>query len=284
MAKKLSLLVLVGLFLAAGTSPAQDRAHRLAKRALKVKPETCEEVQSWQDCHRNHRAGCSNAAHPNYDAYLNYLKNQLAPSSLEPEKILTETDIAKLEGDLPDTLGKGNHAEHADEMAELDEGNIQAVIGYFYYIQRGARETVNCMLADPANTEPKNIDFHIGIGFDSTLAEKVRQHKPVNTHTLKQKSIIVETTPHYRAKYHPKWTMVRFRQIAGRQVKVVGQLLADNEHLLATQDCGREEADAKKCWRLPAWQLHPVTRFYVCRTATPCAADSTDWQAVDDLP
>jgi hypothetical protein len=90
-------------------------------------------------------------------------------------------------------------------------------------------------------------------------------------------------TPHYRAKYHPQWTDTLLKSIYGRQVKVVGQLLLDNDHAKASDICSSPPAatDDKKCWRASPWELHPVTEFYVCPNAS-CEVDGSDWVALDE--
>jgi len=53
-------------------------------------PVACEEVQDFEDCHSRYPAGCTQGSgKPNYDAYLNVLKNQLtAPASANPCSIV----------------------------------------------------------------------------------------------------------------------------------------------------------------------------------------------------
>ena len=85
------------------------------------------------------------------------------------------------------------------------------------------------MLAAP-DSDPAD-DYHIGIGFDEDLAgtaEQVKNNrKDPNFGSLRKGSIVVDMTPHYRAKYHNgKWTEPKLEQALGYKVKVVGQLLS----------------------------------------------------------
>ena len=41
---------------------------------------------------------------------------------------------------------------------------------------------------------------------------------------------MVEMTPQYRADFAPEWTIEALKKLLGKQVRVVGQLMADNEH------------------------------------------------------
>src|SRR5260370_40963015 len=56
---------------------------RAAKQVESLQGETCEDtLQTVDDCHANHKTGCTHSENPRYDAYLNYLKNGLPdPSS-----------------------------------------------------------------------------------------------------------------------------------------------------------------------------------------------------------
>jgi hypothetical protein len=132
---------------------------------------------------------------------------------------------------------------------------------------------------------PPASDYHIGIGFDAQLAQTAPSAPSDGPEhqTLERNSIIVEMTPHYRARYHPNWTFDLLMSLRGKQVKVVGQLILDNDHAQQSDICSTppDSSDAAKCWRESPWELHPVTEFYVCR-AQSCDAESSDWVALDD--
>ncbi len=65
----------LALFLCAISVRAQtDRAHELASQASSQVTADCQNVTTLADCHPGKPTGCSNAAHPRYDAYLNFLK------------------------------------------------------------------------------------------------------------------------------------------------------------------------------------------------------------------
>ncbi len=258
-----------------------DRAHDLAKNASKVAVELCDpDVISFRVCHLNYPAGCTHRG--SYDAYLNYLKNQAPPPDSAITRTLTVSDFRTLEKNLPGTLRRGNHGPHADDLANLGEGNIAAVIGYLYYSEVTGRETTNCQL-----TGPNDVDYHIGIGFDAVAAATLRGHPATGRSIpvpLQQSSIVVEMTPHYRAQYHPKWTNPLVQRYVGRQVKVVGQMLVDNEHLVTKDDCAFPGANMHSCWRASVWELHPVIQFFICTAAVACDAQSANWVRIDDEP
>lgn len=244
---------------------------------------TCEDVIDFRDCHERYPTGCTDSPHPQYDAYLNLMKNQLVPPTSQPAAFLDFAGFQNLDRKLPDGLTKGNHQKFKAELAALGEGRPYGAVGYLYYAVQTGAESCNCKLGGAEDT-----DFHIGIGFDAGLAKQVvdrrTAHRKVEKELMKQlqqESVIVEMTPHYRFRYEPNWTIDSLKDVLGFQVKVVGQLMADNEHNVPTQNCALAGADRDSCWRGSAWELHPVTRFQVCKNAAGCAPDSADWIDLD---
>ena len=278
-------LVLTFATILAYAIPARgDRAQDLANQAENSKREVCDSVSDYKACHERYPAGCGKTTKSPYDPYLNFLKNQTPDSSMRAAKILTELENFQkgLDEKTPKGLKKSNHAEHVSVLAGLGEGNIYGLIGYLYAVKREHRETTNCNLDDGVNT-----DFHMWVGFDPDDARKLRQGwKPTPKHglALKQEAVIVEMTPHYRSEFQRKWTLPRVQRQIGRQVKVIGQLMNDNEHLIPTQNCAHPDADEDQCWRGSGWELHPVIEMYVCPPArTPCSEDSADWKMLGDM-
>ena len=262
-----------------GASVSADRAHDLAQQASQQRVATCSGVTSLDACHPGFPTGCSGSKKPRYDAYLNFLKDQDPDPSFAPDAILTEQDWMTKEAQLPDLgLTKGNHADSAQALATLGEGNIHAVVGYLYYRLTNTGETSNCQL-----TGPDNNDFHIGLGFDPALAAQLRDATPAERHALQataqENSIILEMTPQYRLHHHPQWTATAVDALIGHQVKAVGQLIVDSEHMSGSADCGNPDP-LPGCWRKSVWELHPVTQFYFCPSDA-CAPGSTDWQPID---
>lgn len=181
------------------------------------------------------------------------------------------------------------------------------MIGFLYYFQPTSAESSNCELTGPADDPDKgNVDYHIGIGFDSATAEGLRgDQAPVHSAAnakkssgktssgkgaskLQQTSVIVEMTPHYRFQFeHNIWTVENLNKALGHQVRVVGQLLIDSEHNMPSQNCATAKTTAQKqsCWRASVWELHPVERFQVCvKDTNDCASDdAANWVELDQL-
>ena len=281
---RILLTALAGLALALATPAAPPQSlsanqQALVAKAGKVAPESCAQVENFQECHTNFAAGCSDSDHPNYDAYLNLVKNQSPDPTLSPVKTLGESDIDALETGLPATLHRGNHALVADELAQMGEGNIYALTGYLYAVQSSGAESSNCEL-----TAPDDIDYHILIGFDPAAAQSLAGGHLTKKQqsALKAQAVVVEMTPHSRAQFHPTWDDTLLANYIGRQVKVVGELVVDNEHRVPKDDCGLAN-HKPTCWRRTVWELHPVTQFYVC-TSDSCTPTSSHWAKLEDKP
>jgi hypothetical protein len=272
-------------------------AARTAKQIESLQGETCEDnLQTVDDCHGNHKTGCTHSQNPRYDAYLNYLKNSLPdPGSAPSGEVnggspLGADFFAQLESGIPDTLGSTNHAQHATELAQLGEGQTVSLVGTLYYAIHGGSETCNCQLSGDNSL----VDFHIGVGFtDFPLSADVltqlrggSEYSQIlsvqDQHALDQASVVVEMTPYYREQFRPGWSLDKVQNATGRQVKITGQLMIDNVHHKPADDCGLGDADPNKCWRLSVWEVHPVSSFQVCN-ADHCDVSSTNWVNLEDM-
>jgi hypothetical protein len=292
MKKSIQLISLICFLLGIPTRLYADRAHDLAKQATKQKAVTgCDPtILTALTCHTKFPTGCTESAHK-YDAYLNFLKNQVPDSGWTSTTVLGKSDFQSLEGNIPKSLGKSNHAKSAPALAGLGEGNVVTVIAFLYFIEdtsKGANgspsigETTNCklQLAD-------SYDFHIGLGFDAALAKQILKNKPQPVFgkpvEMDKTSVVAEMTPHTRG---PKWTVARVNSLQGQQVKVVGQLMIDNVHLNVKDDCSFPGA-VTSCWRSTVWEVHPVAQFSVCNLKNKiCDASSPDsaWTSLDNVP
>jgi hypothetical protein len=276
----------------ASTASTADRAHQLASHAMSVHGNFCGNISDEKTCHGSFADGCTSPNKKNdpntYDAYLSYVKNTI-PKPADADGAIVATlasldDVQALDQQLRDKhIGKDDEAGIADELADIGQGNFYAVDGYLYYAKDGGIETCNCKLSKRAD-----IDFHIGIGFDSAMASDIADgtvvfsNKPSKrTKEAERTSMIVEMSPHYRAKYHPDWTQAQLARVKGRKVRVVGQLLADTEHNLPAQNCAFPNATKSTCWRASVWEIHPVMRFLVCKSGTACG--DNDWDDLENV-
>jgi len=274
------------LFLPLAFAQSSNRPATLAAQAASVKGELCHGIKDFAACHKL-PSGCTvNKSNDptQYDAYLAFLKNQkISPADADAIVAHTWTkltDFTNLDK-ATQKLNVGDHqAAAASDLANLGQGEIDAVVGYLYFAQQGGVEACNCKLKTL-----QNVDYHIGIGFDSQLAGKIASGNfvvatgPSSTDKAKQTSIVVEATPHYRASFHKSWKRDALDAQHGKVVKVVGQLLLDNDHNNAADTCSVPHANKSKCWRASAWELHPVTRIFICKDGTACnPASPEDWK------
>src|SRR5882724_8537555 len=88
-----------------------DRAHDLAAQAGTAQRRTCQNVTTLSACHPQFPTGCSSSANPQYDAYLNFLKNQLPAPGSSISRYVTRTTIQSLDGSTPDGVTSRNHAQ-----------------------------------------------------------------------------------------------------------------------------------------------------------------------------
>ena len=236
-----------------------------------------EGIEDYLACHSEYPTGCN--ASGKYDAYLNLFKNQVEWTNPQPQKWFTTlSDVLQLENNIPAGLSKNNHVNYLDQLQALGEGKIVGVIGYLYGVKPEGKESCNCGL-EPGEAN-ENVDFHIYIGFDPDVATKIQTNTvtSVDKAEINPKSMIVEMTPHYRGRYHPEWSLDAVKNQLGKQVRVSGQLMVDNEHFVKSQDCGRKDHTAS-CWRATVWELHPVTKFEVCETGN-CTQSSEQWASI----
>jgi hypothetical protein len=254
----------------------------LSGPSAKIEAVKCGEgIEDFRACHSAYPTGCTITG-SSYDPYLNVMKNQTTWASMQPDEVFTSLDqIQQLETKLPSGLNQKNHGDNFPQLVAMGEGKIHGIVGYLYDIKVEGKESSNCQLDD--NADHENVDFHIFIGFDAGIAEKIRNHTaltPAERKTVTQQSAIVEMTPHYRDEFHPEWTADAVKAAKGQQVKVLGQLMVDNEHYVAGQDCGRDPSKTA-CWRASVWELHPVTDFQVCESGG-CTATSAGWAPIGE--
>ncbi|HYL77153.1 MAG TPA: hypothetical protein VEU96_23255 [Bryobacteraceae bacterium] len=236
-------------------------------------------IEGYTQCHASYPTGCSPTG--NYDAYLNTLKNQHPARNSTAVKFFTSmADYHDLESRTPGTLAKSNHFSLKDDLAKMGEGQEYGVIGYLYYAKQENAESSNCEL-----TAPEDTDYHIGIGFDAKVAAAAGSKSAPSASdklAMKEDAVVVEMTPQYRADLAPEWTLDALKKVLGKQVRVVGQLMADNEHNVPKDNCGLA-GHGPTCWRASIWELHPVTSFQWCNAAD-CSKDPSAWVDLGQEP
>src|SRR5271166_6128787 len=253
-----------------------------------TEPQKCEgDISDFRACHDMYPTGCTVSGSA-YDPMLNELKNQikwgiLTPAAMQPKAVISTLDqLNQLESAIQKIgLNQKNHGDAtiSGKLTDLGEGSIYGVVGYLYAVEPEGAESSNCQLAkDPPDFQ--DVDYHIFIGFDPAVAEKLRSGTAI-TSAEKHQSMVVEMTPHYRDAFHQEWTVDAVKAVLGKQVKVLGQLMVDNEHFVAGQDCGIDPTKPR-CWRASVWELHPVIDFTACQAATCSATSSAGWTPIGE--
>jgi len=279
-----SMLAAHGLHAPSTASAAGAESSALESTA-DLTPQRCDNVTDILDCHDRYPTGCSLVG-GRYDPYLNLMKNELIQptTSVAAVKVLAQSDFQSLDAGTPTDFS--DQLAEEDQLTALGEGSTVGIIGYLYYAKVSGPETSNCQIGKGGGTKDDgNFDYHIGIGFDADTARSVRDGS-ADQKQLGQQSIIVEMTPHYRSHFESGvWTFGNLQAVLGRQVEVVGQLLADTEHNKPAQNCAIAQTtkEQSSCWRASIWELHPVTAFLVCvDTANTCRAGGTGWVPLAD--
>jgi hypothetical protein len=235
--------------------------------------QVCAEVEDSNDCHSRYPAGCN--TNGKYDAALAFLKDK-TEFPAQPEAFFEKADFMKKEAEIPSGLRKNNHKDLAGQLAAMGEGRVFATIGYLYSIKQESKESCNCEL-----DTPDAVDYHMYIGYDSARAKAFEKKTAKAGLPDEGEAVIVEMTPQYRNRFHPEWDIATLKTFVGKQVKVTGQLLADNEHFVKGQDCALGKS--ANCFRATIWELHPVTGFQICDKGD-CTATSGVWTDVPAAP
>jgi hypothetical protein len=148
--------------------------------------------------------------------------------------------------------------------ASVSEGDRVRTLGYIAKGGQGLHanetgETVNCLLKSVNDN-----DFHI----------------PLVEHAgdTEFQGIVVEMIPQDRA---PSWTIDALKEIQtkGAQVWVEGALSYDNVHYV-NADSSHSIKDEPN--RMSIWEIHPITKFLVCRKDHCDPNQESDWSALDD--
>lgn len=148
---------------------------------------------------------------------------------------------------------------------KVSEGRLVKLTGF---IAKGldphpnTGESVNCRLKTPVNN-----DFHI------TLALK-------SSHTEFQ-GVVVEMIPHNRS---AEWTIDKLKKVKQQKllVMVVGNLFYDNDHVVNADPSDNLAGQPK---RFSLWEIHPITKFFVCRKPNnACLSSNTSqWTKLEDF-
>lgn len=224
---------------------------------------------------------CPNTGCGTVDPHLNEQKNIRSDDQQPVLKTLKDLK------DLPDPVPDFNFGDTREKIRELGEGQKITVIAYALAARKGSKESCNCGLS-----KPKDTDNHIVLVEEETLAitKRATPEKPAsgnkkavpartaaqNTLDAREKqSETAEFTPRVRLD-HPNLAGARLQKLItaapkqALQVRVTGILMFDSEHSLGHH-----------LKRVNNWEIHPVMKLEYCPKDETCDANSTNWQDLE---
>ena len=231
---------------------------------------------------RGIRACPNTGCGPSLDPLLNKQKNIRSDDQHAVRKTLQDLK------DLPDPVAGYQIGDPRDKLTDLGEGNRISVVGLALVARKGSKESCNCRLS-----QPKNTDNHIVLVEESTLALTARasrarpataKRKAVKARTARQntlrvrelQSVTAEFTPRVRLD-HPKLAGARLQALIEATpkkallVRVTGLQMFDSQHSL--------EGHLK---RVNNWEIHPVMKLEFCPQGKTCTADSNEnWKDLE---
>ena len=214
--------------------------------------------------------GCAEQGEP--EAIANELKR--TPPIGELRATLDFSDFAQLQRVADMHAGQGSPDLSVQQRAAManvavkggavSEGDRVRVFGYIAKSDSGlhvnaAGESVNCALKNP-----KDNDIHIPIVAEPGDGE--------------WKGIVVEMIPQDR---RSGWNVDALKKIQAQaaQVWIEGGLSYDKVHYVNSDSA---HALKDEPWRMSLWEIHPITKFLVCRKDH-CDPDSEkDWSPLDE--
>jgi hypothetical protein len=158
----------------------------------------------------------------------------------------TGIDSSKHKAPLTPTRLLLQHLQTTDAM--VSEGDFVSLVAFVRDAQDEEPESVNC-----AGTDGK--DIHISLGPTAQATEFA--------------SIVAEMIPQLP---RPKgWDAATLHRLVGHFVLIEGGITYDDQHMV-NGDASHPVGGQPK--RMSLWELHPITKFFVCDTTT-CAPGST---------
>lgn len=230
----------------------------LTAQADEVLKQLCPEgINDIRDCPDE---GCGGK----YNPQLNRLKN-IRSDSQQP----TKRNLQWIKN-LPNPVHFTEQNTDRNELKQLGEGQKITVLAYALAVKKGARESCNCGL-----TSPKDTDNHIVL-VDPALTEPTLRDD-------EQDSVTAEFTPRTRLD-HPNFTQEKLESLIDPTwvrgaptkqgklfVRVTGLLLFDSDHWLG-----------HSVVRHNNWEIHPVLKLEYCPLGQVCQLDSdANWKDLD---
>jgi len=191
------------------------------------------------------------------DQDLNFLKNRIDEAD---EWIEVDFD-AVLGQAFPDKLQKKRAEWPSEDLAAVkrNEGLPISIVCYFAWAKDEGPESCNCHIQDISM-----FDIHTWLTKEPARIAGTKAPD-------RSRAIVAEVTPRLKPQ-HPQWTQAKIRQLAkaGKQVRVSGWLLFDQEHYDQLTSTPTQQAT-----RGTLWEIHPIMEIEVQQNG--------EWVSLDDL-
>jgi len=250
---------------ASGAPTTQKASKNASKKASKKKskkagggkiPITCPAAltasgSSIADCPDT---GCGPSLDPNLNKQKNIATDNHAP---------VDKDFSFL-AELPDPVPGFNIGDTREKLKALGEGTMVRVVAFALAARKGSRESCNCGLSKPADTDNHIVLVDPTIS-DPTLADNERE------------SQTAEFAPRVRLT-HPKLVGADLQALIAATpnqallVRVTGVQMFDSEHSLGPFHLKRNNN----------WEIHPVFRLEYCPGDKTCTPDGdANWVSME---
>ena len=241
---RISTATVVALLLIAGNAPSLP-----IKKKAKVPVSVAVCPTTFATCPDE---GCGT----NKDDELNRAKNKSAVPAESDVQDMTITQIRSLAQPTRWNTNDDRSPIQGDEK----EGTPVRVMGRLKLIKNEGAESCNCGI-----TGLKKTDLHLVIVSRITDPEAT--------------SMTAEMTPRVRANGHPNW--LRAKMIAaglqGKFIRLTGYLMLDTKHIRQTHLLLGERRNSSLV-RATNWEVHPITKFEVCKSTIANCRTGTGWQ------
>jgi hypothetical protein len=163
---------------------------------------------------------------------------------------ITGVDAAHMRSPFAPTRDALQHLSTAH--GSMTEGDLVQVVAHVTNARDEHSESVNCAGTD-------GVDIHLSLGPPSATEFQ---------------GIVAEIIPQLpKPSGWDSGTLMRIHT-AGLPVLVVGGLTYDNEHFVNKDPAHKKPGQPA---RLSLWEVHPITEFFVCESATCDPEQHTDW-------
>jgi hypothetical protein len=251
--KRSGLVLLLLTFAVSSVSDAQKR------KAAVVRPSPIEgKIYTKCPSTLNNIGDCPDTGcGPAIDPFLNKRKNIRSD-----DKQAEETTLQTLM-DLPDPVAGYRIGDSRETLARFGEGKKVKVVAFALIARKGSRESCNCALMSPADTDNNIVLVDPSIKNPTLVKDE-------------ENSMTAELTPRVRLD-HPGLAGANLQALIfstpnqALLVRVTGLLMFDSEHSLGHH-----------LRRHNNWELHPVLALDYCPKARSCKNHSDEnWKSLD---